>query len=68
MKNFILKNPFVLGVVFLVIGLLGYQELKSFVFGFSTLSIALILFIVAFFKKNYGQVHRHEWNNFTNIS
>ena len=40
MKNFILKNPFVLGVVFLVIGLLGYQELKSFVFGFSALSIA----------------------------
>jgi len=52
MKNFILKNPFVLGVVFLVIGLLGYQELKSFVFGFSTLSVALLLFIVAFFKKN----------------
>ena len=52
MKNFILKNPFVLGVVFLVFGLLGYQELKSFVFGFSALSIALILFIVAFFKKN----------------
>ena len=48
MKNFILKNPFVLGVVFLVFGLLGYQELKSFVFGFSTLSIALILFIVAY--------------------
>ena len=52
MKNFISKNPFVLGVVFLVIGLAGYQELKSFVFGFSTLLTSLILFIVAFFKKN----------------
>ena len=23
---------------------------------------------ILFFRKNYGQVHKHEWNNFANIS
>ena len=23
---------------------------------------------ILFLKKNYGQVHKNEWNNFTNIS
>jgi len=42
MKNFILKNPFVLGVVFLVIGLLGYQELKSFL-PFTKLNLGFLI-------------------------
>ena len=30
MKNIFLKNPFLFGMIFLIVGLLGYQELKSF--------------------------------------
>ena len=52
MKNIFLKNPVLFGMIFLITGLLGYQELKSFIFGLIFLLVALCLFVVAFFKKS----------------
>ena len=46
------KNPFLFGITFLLIGLIGYQELKSFLFGLFFLTISFFLFVVAFFKGN----------------
>tara|TARA_B100001939_G_scaffold344214_1_gene358258 strand:+ start:286 stop:444 length:159 start_codon:yes stop_codon:yes gene_type:complete len=51
-KNILTKNPFLFGITFLLIGLIGYQELKSFLFGLFFLTISFFLFVVAFFKGN----------------
>tara|TARA_B100000242_G_scaffold60759_1_gene36445 strand:- start:13129 stop:13287 length:159 start_codon:yes stop_codon:yes gene_type:complete len=52
MKNILIKNPFLFGITFLLIGLVGYQVLKSFLFGLFFLTISFFLFVVAFFKGN----------------
>ena len=51
MKNIFIKNPFLFGMIFLGVGLIGYQELKSFIFGLLFMLISLLMFFVAFFKK-----------------
>ena len=51
MKNIFMKNPFLFGMIFIAVGLIGYQELKSFIFGLLFMLISLLMFFVAFFKK-----------------
>ena len=51
MKNIFTKNPFLFGI-FLAVGLIGYQELKSFIFGLLFMLISLLMFFIAFFKKS----------------
>jgi hypothetical protein len=50
MKNILIKNPFLFAITFLFIALIGYQELKSFLFGLFFLIISFCLFMIAFFK------------------